>query len=198
MTYLDTPADAQARDDVARMYDEDRAKVGYVQNLTRLFALRPDVLDAWVGLSKTIRRGMDLRRYELVTLAAAKQLRSSYCSLAHGEVLRDRFYDAKAVQKIATDHHHADLDPVDVAVMDFAGKTARDAASITADDVDTLRQHGLSDDEIFQVILAAAARCFFSTVIDAAGAEPDFQYRASIEPELLQVLTVGRPVSDEA
>jgi uncharacterized peroxidase-related enzyme len=197
MSYLNTPTEAQAQGDAARLYDADRARQGHIANYTKVFALRPEVYDAWARLNSTIRAGMDLRRYELATLAAAKRLRSSYCSLAHSTVLRDRFYDAATVYLIATDHHHAGLDPADIAVMDFAGKVAGDAASITATDLDTLRRHGLSDVDIFQVVLAAAARCFFSTVIDAVGAEPDSQYRTSVAPELQQVLTVGRPIATE-
>jgi uncharacterized peroxidase-related enzyme len=197
MSYLDTPTEAQAEGDVARLYEADRVRSGYVANLTKVFALRPEVYDAWALLNTTIRAGMDMRRYELATLAAARRLRSSYCALAHGTVLRDRFYDAPTLHRIADDHHHAGLDPVDVAVMDFAEKTAGDATGITAADVDTLRQHGLSDLDILQVVLAAAARCFFSTVLDAAGAEPDAQYRTSMEPGLRQVLTVGRPIATD-
>ena len=40
-------------------------------------------------LNTAIKSRMDLRRYELATVAAAQRLRSSYCSLAHGKVLRD-------------------------------------------------------------------------------------------------------------
>ncbi len=197
MSYLDTPTEANAQGDVGRLYDADRARYGYVANLTKVFALRPDVYDAWALLNTTIKAGMDLRRYELATLAAARRLRSSYCALAHGTVLHERFYDGPTLHKIAADHHHAGLDPVDVAIMNFAEKTAGDATSITAAEVDTLRQHGLSDIDIIQVALAAAARCFFSTVLDAVGTEPDSQYRASMEPELQEVLTVGRPIATD-
>ena len=48
------------------------------------FAERLEVYDAWVQLNGAIKAGMDLRRYELATLAAARRLRSSYCCLAHG------------------------------------------------------------------------------------------------------------------
>lgn len=37
---------------------------------------------------------MDPRRYELATIAAARRLHSSYCTLAHGSVLIDKFLDA--------------------------------------------------------------------------------------------------------
>jgi hypothetical protein len=46
------------------------------------------------------------------------------------------------------------------------------------------------------VALAAAARCFFSTVLDAMGTQPDAAYRTGLEPDLRRALTVGRPIAD--
>ena len=40
---------------------------------------------------------MDKRRFELVTFAAAHELRSSACSLAHGKVLEEFFGDRDIV-----------------------------------------------------------------------------------------------------
>ena len=54
---------------------------------------------------------------------------------------------------------------------------------------------GLTDDEVLDVVLAAAAQCFFSTVLDATGTEPDAAYR-SLDPQLQQALTVGRPMAE--
>ena len=56
-------------------------------NYTRLFAHRPAVYGAWLQLKDAIAGSMDTRRYELATVAAARSLRSSYCTLAHGKVL---------------------------------------------------------------------------------------------------------------
>ena len=58
-------------------------------NMERAFETHAEVLAAWVQLNTAIKSRMDLRRYELATVAAAQRLRSSYCSLAHGKVLRD-------------------------------------------------------------------------------------------------------------
>lgn len=164
-------------------------------NYARLFALAPEAYDGWAALNVAIRSGMDLRRYELVTLAAARRLGSSYCSLAHGTVLRDRFYPAADVRRIATDHHAAGLDPADVAAMDLAERVVTDPRGITAEDVAALRELGLSDRDVLDVVLTAAARAFFSTVQDALGVEPDAAYRADLDPQLLEVLTVGRPAA---
>jgi hypothetical protein len=64
--------------------------------------------------------------------------------MAHGRVLRDRFYDPETVRRIATDHTRAGLTPAEVAVIDFADQVARDAISIGPDDIQRLRAHGLS------------------------------------------------------
>jgi uncharacterized peroxidase-related enzyme len=195
MAFIELPGDQDAHGEAAEMFAADQRALGYVANLTRLFARRPAVFRAWRQLSEAIQANMDPREYELATLAAARTLRSSHCALAHGKVLRDRFYDAGTVVGLITDHRRAGLDPADVAVMDFAGKVAADAASVTAADVAALRASGRPDDRILDVALAAAARCFFSTVLDAMGTEPDAAYRAELEPGLHQALTVGRPIA---
>lgn len=162
-------------------------------NLEVAFAERPDVYGAWVQLNGAVKANMDLRRYELATLAAARRLRSSYCCLAHGSVLAERF--GEPVREIALDHRTAGLDEVDIAVMDLAERVVDDATSIGDDDLQPLRSLGLTDAEIMDVVLAAAARCFFSKTLDALGVLPDASY-AALDPDVREVLVVGRPIAD--
>jgi uncharacterized peroxidase-related enzyme len=157
------------------------------------FATRPGILAAWQQLNGAIKESMDLRRYELATLAAAKRLRSSYCMLAHGGVLARDFLRPHELRRVALEHRSAGLEPLDVAVMDLAEKVAADATSVTEADIDGLRAFGLDDGEIVSVVCAAAARCFFSKALDALGVQPDASY-ASVEPELREALVVGRPI----
>jgi alkylhydroperoxidase family enzyme len=163
-------------------------------NHERAFAERPEVYAAWGELNGAIKAGMDLRRYELATLAAARRLRSSYCCLAHGTVLQERF--GEPVLEIALDHRAAGLDEVDVAVMDLAERVVDDATSIDDDDLQPLRDLGLSELEIMDVVLAAAARCFFSKALDALRVAPDACYR-DLEPQLREALVVGRPIASD-
>ena len=163
----------------------DRAALGYTPNYNRLFARRPDVYAAWRDLNKSIRGSMDLRRYEIATVAAAEAVRSSYCALAHGKVLLDKFGVRPGDP----------LDDEERAVQDLARKVVEDATSITEVDVDRLRGFGLTDDDIFGVVLAAAARCFFSKTLDALCVQPDAAYRA-LDPDVRDALTVGRPIED--
>ena len=66
------------------------------------------------------------------------------------------------MREIALDHRSAGLDPIDVALMDLAERVVDDATSIGDSDLQPLRDLGLSELEIMDVVLAAAARCFFS------------------------------------
>jgi len=162
-------------------------------NYERAFAERPDVLAAWVQLNSAVKAGMDLRRYELATLAAARRLRSSYCCLAHGTVLAEQF--GEPVREIALDHHAAGLDEVDVAVMDLAERVVEDATSITDGDLQHLRDLGLSETDIMDVVLAATARCFYSKTLDAAGIHADSSFR-ELDAELRDALTVGKAIAE--
>ena len=76
------PSDAQGP--VREMYEQVRARFGYVPNWAQAFSLRPGVREGWAALLKSIQSNLWVRNYELATLAAARALRSSYCSLAHG------------------------------------------------------------------------------------------------------------------
>jgi uncharacterized peroxidase-related enzyme len=174
----------------------DTAPAPGATNYERAFSHRPGVYAAWQQLNGAIKAEMDPRRYELATLAAALRLRSSYCALAHGSVLLDRgMAGAEQLAAIAEDHRDAGLDAIDVAVMDLAAKVAEDATAITQADVDRLRALGLSDADVFDVVAAATARCFFSKALDALGTQADAGY-AGLEPERLRdALTVGRPIS---
>jgi uncharacterized peroxidase-related enzyme len=194
MGFIASVPEEAATGDVAALYEADRQFLGYVANYTRTFSSRPEVMLAWQRLNGTIKSGMDLRRYELATVAAARRLRSSYCALAHGKILAERFLEPHEVAEVARDHHAAGLDPADVAVMDLADKVAADAASVTEADIARLRNHGLTDADILDVVLAAAARCFFSKVLDATGAEPDAALGA-LDPAMRDALTVGRPIA---
>lgn len=134
MPFIKPVSEEEASGRVAELYEAKKGGRGYVPNYLSLFALRPDVYDAGPRLIGSIRANMDLRRYELATLAAAQALTSSYCSLAHG--------------------------------------------------IEPLRRRGFSEEEIFEVVLAAAAWAFFSKTVDGRGTKADREYRDLLGAEL--------------
>lgn len=150
----------------------------------------------WSQLLAEIKRPMDLRRFELVTFAAAHELRNSACALAHGRALRAFFTDAQIVA-IAEGRLNGVLDAAEQAMVGFARRVAMDASQVTADDVAALRAHGLTDAETFDIAAAVAGRAFFTKLLDALGVQMDSPFLA-LEDSLRHALTVGRPIDSAA
>lgn len=196
MPYLPTVPPEEAAGEVKAMYDKDLAAQGYVANYTRAFSRRPEVLQGWLALKNAITSGMDPRLYELATVAAAAVIRSSYCSLVHGQILAASYYPADTVAGIAEDEAAKTLDAADAAVVRLARKVAEESEKVTQEDIDELRDLGFSDDDVFNIILTAAARCFFSKVLDATGTLPDAVLH-DMPDQLRSALTVGREIAPQ-
>lgn len=78
MSFIRTIPPEQADGLLKTIYDEQIEKLGYIPNYHQLFSLRPQASLAWRDLQNTIRAKMRLRRFELVTFAAAGALRCTY------------------------------------------------------------------------------------------------------------------------
>ncbi|WP_455271579.1 carboxymuconolactone decarboxylase family protein [Rhizobium herbae] len=196
MPFIEMP-DASANEQTAKLYARAEASYGYLPNMVKAFGHRPDVMESWSALLSGIKANMNLRRYELVTMAAAKEMKSSYCLLAHGSVLLRDVFTAEALRQVVDDPDAAAIDEAERAIMRFAVKVVRDASSIKAADVDELRRHGLSDAEIFDIVTAATVRCFFSKTLDALGVQADSAYE-KLDPVLRTALVIGRPIDGAA
>ena len=195
MAFIDTISPGESHDEVRAMYAREEEDWGFVPDYARAFCHRPRVMECWAHLLEEIRRPVDAYRIELVTFAAAYELRHSPCSLAHGAKLAE-IIGKEALLAIAAGREEEVLDPTDVAIWRYARQIARDASQITLADIEDLREsHGLSDSEIFDIAANAASRCFFTKLLDGLGVDADRGF-LDLDPDLRQALTVGRPIAD--
>jgi uncharacterized peroxidase-related enzyme len=194
MAFIETIPEEQADGAAAAQYAAERERLGYLPNYVTAFGAAPEVFAAWRALNGAIKAAMDERRYELVTVAAARALGSSYCALAHGRILAQGLLDGPTARTVLVDGAVDRLDPAEAAAMRLAEAVAEDAGRVTQADVDELRALGLSDADVVHVVLAAAARCFFSKTLDALGVQADAAFQA-MDAEMREALTVGRPVA---
>ena len=192
MAFIETTSAAEAADEVRKLYERQQAQHGYVPNYAKVFCYRPEIMKLWADLLASIRQPLDKRRFELVTTAAAHALRSTYCSLAHGEALTE-FFSAEEIQAMMSDTQSGPLSAAEVAMVNLARKVALDASSVTAADISALKECGITDPEIFDIVAAAAGRAFFSKLVEGLGADADSAFFDMEEP-LRESLTVGRPI----
>ncbi|MSU89028.1 peroxidase [Rhodobacteraceae bacterium 2CG4] len=175
-------------------YADERQGLGRVLNLHRALAHIPSLARHFEAMTGELKAQMGLRRYELVTIAAALALRSSYCALAHASVLLRDGMEPDELLRIVTDPPGAALTGAEREMMAYAGEIARDAAAIDPARIERLRAHGFADAEISRIAATAALRSFFSKYLDAVGTAPDADYLA-LPPELREALVRGRAIA---
>jgi hypothetical protein len=78
LPYIKSVSEEAATGKLQELYAADRQALGYVPHYTEAMSLHPEVAAAWRQLSAAIRSTMRLRRYELVTYAAALALKCTY------------------------------------------------------------------------------------------------------------------------
>lgn len=192
--FISTIDGDSADDELAAYYDSQRAAWGFLPDYARAFSTRPDIARAWGALSVAVRDGMDRRLFEIATIGAARARRSTYCTAAHSKFLRDVCDDEATMLAICDDPDGSTLEPRDRAAYELAAAVAGDASSVTQPQVDRALASGLSERDVADVVFAAAARCFFTAVLDGLGAQLDPQTAATFSPDVLHSMVVGRPV----
>ena len=194
MAFIKTVPEAEATGDVQAMYEGARSSLGHLPNYVLAFSQNPAVWNTCGELFRAIRAQMDVRRYELVTVATALAIEGSYCALSHGQVLVDEVLGAEQTAAFARDYRESALTPAEKSMVAFAQKIARRARDVTQADIDELRGHGFTDREITDIAAAVSVRCFMVKFLDAVGSEADPFY-ADMAPGLRQLLTVGRDIA---
>ena len=193
---ISAPPETEA---TARVYQDSRASQGFVMNLTRGWAWRPDVFDGFAALRAKLTDPSTLSKRELAVLvcAAAGSLGDSYCSLAWGKKLADAA-DAASAAAVLQGKATPGLSAREQALARWARKVATAPNATTAADVAELHAAGLTDQEIAEATFFIAFRLAFAVVNDALGAQPDAQLAQAAPPEVAAAVSYGRPVATRA
>jgi uncharacterized peroxidase-related enzyme len=193
--YLKTIADADATGRVAETYQAQIAQSGFVMAATRCWTARPDLLPLYLDFMGGVRAGFTLsqRDWRLITLIAAKEVPSTYCSHVYAQQLVADLGSKEAVLAAQRDFRSAGLAARDVAMLAYAQKVARDASQVKESDIDALRAAGFSDAQIADIALCAAFRCFVARFFDAVGAGPEAAF-IDADPAFREAMTVGKPL----
>ena len=185
----DPPVDAS----VTAAYEDDLASDGYINNSTRVWCWRPDVLASFQTLRAGLRDGSDLSDREIAVMVAATAAARGdpYCSLAWGARLAELSDEATAARVLQGDP--SGLSSREAALARWSRQVVLDSNAPTQADVDHLRDIGLSDREIFEATAFIAFRLAFSTIDSALGAQPDQELIERVPPLVREAVTYGRP-----
>jgi uncharacterized peroxidase-related enzyme len=154
LTWLHVPSPEELPAEVHELWAPSLDKLGFVPNVLRLYALRPDNLlawNAWYEVAMKGGSGLTKAEREMIAVAVSLENDCPYCIAAHSAALRKLTKDPTASDRLASGYATAGLEPRQVAMLDYAVKLTRRPAEMTEADVDALREAGWSDEDVMDI-----------------------------------------------
>jgi uncharacterized peroxidase-related enzyme len=148
---------------------------GVPLNLFTSQAERPDILQAGWAFFKGILLGGQLppTLKQMISMTIALQNNCRYCVVAHSFALEALGVSKEVIESCASDPELSLVPPPQRAFIKFGLKAARDPKSMSDEDFQTLRDYGLSDGEIMEVIMVVACATFTDFWADISGLPVD-------------------------
>jgi uncharacterized peroxidase-related enzyme len=102
------------------------------------------------------RGGMSRAEREIGATAASVVNRCVYCAAVHASRYNQLAKDEEVMKRIFADGEDADLDPRQSAILRFATRLSKAPSEASENDMQALREAGLNDEEILDLILSAS------------------------------------------
>ena len=156
-------------DDIRERIDSVTEKSGFTPNVFSVLAHRPDEFRAFFAYHDALMEkdsGLSKGEREMIVVVTSAMNSCLYCVIAHGAIVRIREKNPRLAEQLATDYTRADITDRQMAMLDFACLVADQAAQVTDDDLDELREHGFSTEDIWDI---GAVSAFFALSNRMAG-----------------------------
>ncbi|MBX3059600.1 MAG: hypothetical protein KF770_24375 [Anaerolineae bacterium] len=166
----------EATGELVAVYEETKQVLDmpYVPNFTKAMAISPSMGRVPLALYGAFYQNTSLPQalIAMISYCIPTAKNCHYCS-ANGELhCRSLGIDEETLEKLAKDL--GSINPKRIqAIIQFALKCALDPQSLTAVDYDQVRDQGVSDEELLEIILIAAVANFSDTLADALKIEVD-------------------------
>jgi uncharacterized peroxidase-related enzyme len=145
----DLPEELRAR------YAAVEERSGFLPNVFGALAWRPAEAAAFFAYHDALMDketpGLSKGDRELIVVATSAANDCLYCVVAHGAIARIRTRDPYLADQVAVDWRKAPLSPRMHAVLEVAVRLAVEPATVTAADLDRLREQGLTEDDVWDV-----------------------------------------------
>ena len=180
VTALDATGDEAALDDATRAYfDKCREKLGFVPNVLKAYAIRPEKLVRFIATYDELMlapSGLSKLEREMVAVVVSSANRCYYCLVAHGQAVRRLSGDPELAEMLVMNHRVALLEPRQRAMLDFAWKTTVTPWDVGDADRAGLRAVGLGDADIFDLANVIGFFNMSNRVASAVDMMPNREY----------------------
>lgn len=176
---LHVPDEEDVPPEVKELWALPLEKLGFVPNVLRVFALRPNHLLGWWAYYDELLRGesgLTKAQREMIAVVVSVTNGCHYCIVSHTAALRKLTKDPDFVDRLATGYKYADLEARDRAMLDFAVKLTEASDRCTDGDIEALRDAGWNDEEIMDIAQVAAMFNFTNRLASGLGWVPNPEY----------------------
>jgi uncharacterized peroxidase-related enzyme len=155
-----TPSFEEMPEDLRSRIKEVEEKSGFVPNIFLALARRPAEWRAFFAYHDALMDketpALTKADRELIVVATSAENHCLYCVVAHGAIARIRARNPRIADQVATDWRSAELDDRQRAILEVAVAMAVRPWTVTDEVLGSLRAHGLTDDDIWDVGSIAA------------------------------------------
>jgi uncharacterized peroxidase-related enzyme len=140
-------------EDIRDMILAVQEKSGFVPNVFLALAHRPDEFRAFFAYHDALMEkegGLTKGEREMIVVTTSG-LNQCYCVVAHGAILRIREKSPFLADQLATNYRKADITPRQKVMLDFAVKVSLNAYEVSDSDIEEMRQHGFSVEDIWDI-----------------------------------------------
>ncbi|MEX1177745.1 MAG: peroxidase-related enzyme [Nitriliruptor sp.] len=174
------PARAELPADLRERIDEVEESSGFVPNVFLGLAHRPDEWRAFFSYHDALMDketpSLTKADRELIVVATSAENHCLYCVVAHGAIARIRARDPRIADQVATDWRKADLNDRQRAILEVAVRFATEPWTVTDRHLATLRQHGLSDEDVWDVGSIAAFFAMSNRLVHLTAMMPNDEF----------------------
>jgi uncharacterized peroxidase-related enzyme len=177
IAWLPVPDESELEEDLRSLFVRAREKIGFVPNVFRAYAFRPEHLRRWRAHFNEVTIGeSELTPAEREMIAVVVSAENHCLYSAHGAGLRQLLGDQVLGDRITLDYRRAGLDERTTAMLDYAAKITRTPVECSEADIARLRSLGFSDQAIFDIAETAAMYNFTNRLASATGMLPNREY----------------------
>ena len=180
-SWFPVPEERELPEDLRKLFAKARERIGFVPNVFRVYAFRPDRLRLWFSHFKALHEPterLDAADRELIAVVVSSANRCLYCLVAHGASLREELGNPVLGERIAFDWRRAGLDARRTAIAAYAEKLTLAPRDVDRDDLSALLDAGLSLEEAWDVAEVAAMYNFTNRMAMATNMLPNEEYAA--------------------
>ena len=181
ISWFPVPEIDELPENLQKLFRKATEKIGFVPNVFRVYSYRPERMSAWFGLYKQLHEPtehLNAAEREMIAVAVSMANGCLYCLVSHGAALREALGDPVAGDRITLDHTRAPLEPKMRAVLDYAVELTLDPHACEEADIGRLMAHGLTREEVWDVIEIAAMYNFTNRLASGTGMMPNPEYHA--------------------